>query len=471
MDRHEEPKSTSLLFSDHPRPLTRRQFLSQGLISYSASMFVPSVFSMAFGSKSVFAEGSIGADVPFLVFDLAGGAAMPANFLVGGAGGPEDLLKSYDTLGWDPRAGGSLDRSFGLPLAAANGGGKDSKILAGILATASEGARHNLRMGSFCHFSQDDSSNNKTSAVALVAKAGLRGHHIPNGLGQNASLSGGNSEAIGAEPLYKPLQIKRVTDVTESLSYGPGLKDFPSAALRALGLGARRLSALQNNKLDKKQRGNELGQATDKAHEANLVYAEGVKGVDPRQEEQFKTIYGLNEVTGPDNADAVKASIVMNVLKRNVGPGVITIGGCDYHDSTQTTGDNKDLEIGREIGRAVEAAHQLGKPLFFQILTDGGVYAKDGKREWIGDSGDRSLSVVGFYNPKGASNQPRLQVGRYTDGQGIDRDSLVGSDPVKAAYAVFANYLNVCGRLGDFEKVAPRGVFTPQELDSLLVFS
>ena len=38
------------------------------------------------------------------------------------------------------------------------------------------------------------------------------------------------------------------------------------------------------------------------------------------------------------------------------------------------------------------------------------------------------------------------------------------------AYAVFGNYLNVCGRLGEFENYAPRGTFTPSQLESLMVF-
>jgi len=457
-------ESKPLLFEGHPRPVTRRQFLSQGLISFSATMFTPSLFSLL-APGTARAEEAIGVDVPFLVFDLAGGAAMPANFLVGRKNGPEDLLKSYDTLGWDPRESNALDSTLGLPLSL-----KTSKVREGIYATTSPEARKNLRLGSLCHFSQDDTSNNQTSAVALVGKAGLRGLHLPTGLGMQATLSGGNSDAVGKDSLYKPLAIKRVSDVTESLSFGPGLLNLPSGVLRRLGLSAKKLSAIQSDRLLKKQRGPELSAAAEKAYEANLVYAGGVQGVDPRLEENFQKVYGITKNTATDNEDAVKAAIVMNVLKRNAGPGVITIGGCDYHDNTQTTGDAKDLEIGREIGRAVESAHRLGKPLFFEILTDGGVYAKDGKREWLGDSGDRSLTVVGFYDPKGAPSQRRLQIGQYTDGQGIDRDSVIGSDGVKAAYAVFANYLAVCGRLGDFEKVAPRGIFTPSELDSMVVF-
>jgi len=457
-------KLKKLLASGHAKPVTRRQFISHGLIAGGATLFLPDMFSL-FGSGNALAAEAGVPDVPFLVMDLAGGAALPGSFLVGRNGGPEDFLKSYDTLGWDPREGGALDTSMGLPMSA-----KYSFIAKGIYQTTSAEARRNFRMGSIAHFSQDDTSNNESSAVALVGKSGFKGVHLPTGLGQKASLSGGNSEAIGKDALFKPLAISRVTDVTESLSFGPGLKGARPDVLRALGLSAKRLSALQATRLKQKRRGAELGAAAEKAYQSNLTYAEGVQGVDPRLEADFQKVYGINPNTSSDNADAVKATIVMNLLKRTAGAGVITIDDCDYHNRGIEAQDAIDLIIGKEIGRAVEAAHRMGKPLFMQILTDGGCLAKDNIRSWEGDSGIRSLTVMGYYNPKGASSQPRLQVGQYTDGQGADRDTLVGTDAKAAAYAVFANYLSVCGRLGEFENTVARGILTPQQLDSLLVF-
>lgn len=457
-------KLKALLSSGHEKPVTRRQFISHGLVAGTATLFLPDMFSLI-GSGIARANGAGAPDVPFLVLDLAGGAAMPGNFLVGRNGGPEDFLKNYDTLGWDPRESGALDTSMGLPMSA-----KYSFMAKGIYETTSAEARRNFRMGSVVHFSQDDTGNNESSAVALIGKSGLRGAHLPTGLGQRASLSGGNSDALLKDALYKPLAISRVTDVTEALSYGPGLKGTPPGVLRALGLSAKRLSALQADRIKRKRRGGELSAAAEKAYENNLTYAEGVQGVDPRQEADFQKIYGINANTATNSVDAVRATIVMNLLKRTAGAGVITIEDCDYHNRGLAATDAIDLGIGREIGRAVEAAHRMGKPLFLQILTDGGCLAKDGIRSWEGDSGIRSLTVMGYYNPKGPADQPRLQVGQYTDGQGADRDTIVGTDAKAAAYAVFANYLNVCGRLGEFENTAPRGIFTPAQLDSLMVF-
>src|SRR5690606_28490834 len=120
----------------------------------------------------------------------------------------EDLISSYDLLGWDPRAGASLDARFGVPMAA-----RYSHMLAGILPTASAPAQANLRMGSFCHFARDDTSGNPLSSGSLVARTGYRGLIVPKGVGTRSSNSGGNSDVVGADPTLRPLAVSRVSDI------------------------------------------------------------------------------------------------------------------------------------------------------------------------------------------------------------------------------------------------------------------
>ncbi|MEQ1876894.1 MAG: hypothetical protein ABL958_09630, partial [Bdellovibrionia bacterium] len=111
-----------LLFENHKKPTSRRDFLASGLTSMAAYSFLPSLFTAipykAFGAGEC--EGGAGENklIPFLVFDMAGGGGLPANFLVGRQGGAKDLLSSYDLLGWDPRASG-IDERFGAPMAPA----------------------------------------------------------------------------------------------------------------------------------------------------------------------------------------------------------------------------------------------------------------------------------------------------------------------------------------------------------------
>lgn len=448
--------------------VTRRDFLSHGLIAFGAVTALPSIFGLGLRSALAAECGGESASnmVPFMVFDMAGGAALPANFLVGNKGGAQDLIKSYNLLGWDPRASGALNTDFGLPMSA-----KYSKILEGILQNASAAARANFRMGSICHFAQDDTSSNKLNAAALALKAGFRGMYVANGISLEGSLSGGNSAGVIESAAFRPTQVRNINDVLGATSFGgTAFNGAGVSKLKALAEGAARLSRVQKEAFMAMTGGPEMGELSKCAYEKSLEFVSGVQGLDPRQDEFAQRVYQINGGTDASSRAAVAAALTMNTLKGYSGPSTWTLGGCDYHDGTQTSGDQKDLEIGIEIGRSVELAYQTGKPFFFQLLTDGGCGAVMNTRQWGSDAGDKCMTVMGYFDPKGPPKMIRDQVGHYTDGQGAERATLIGSDPQLVGYAVLANYLNICGKLADFHTYAP-GVFTGAgQLDKLLIF-
>ncbi len=103
---------------DHPRPITRRQLISQGFMSGAATLAMGSAFSLFSNPRAAYAalagdleplkagcpqiKGNVFNPVPFICFDLAGGANMAgSNVLVGGQGGQFDLLttQGYSKLG------------------------------------------------------------------------------------------------------------------------------------------------------------------------------------------------------------------------------------------------------------------------------------------------------------------------------------------------------------------------------------
>ena len=439
-------------FADHAPPVTRRQFLSRGGFALSATLMAPTFLSGVLKANAHDPASCAAAAndnfIPMLVFDCNGGAALPGNFLVGGAGGPQDLLPSYNTLGWDPRAAGALDTRFGLPMSA-----KLSQILAGIIANASPAAQANFRMGSFCHASQDDSQINLTSALILALEHGSSGSIVQRGLGlggdRGTNLSGGNSSAVDQSSALQPVNVASVNDVLNAVSMGPALDTLSLASRRSLLQSVLNMSKEQLMAIS----GGSPGPFADQmfcAYQNAASYTDAGKALDPRNDAAMSKIYAINGQTAADSGDLISAAIVMNVLKKQSGPGVITINGCDYHDGTQTAGDGIDLNIGVQIGRAIEAAYQLKTPLFVQIITDGGLFASTDTRNWGGDSGDKSMTVVGYYNPNAV---PKLlkpaspQIGSYNIGQGADQSTLIGADTGKVAYASFANYLQVCGAL------------------------
>ena len=91
---------------DHPRPVTRRDFLSQGFITGVGTAMTAGVFSLFANPRAAFAALSPDLEalklacgiatqgagkIPFICFDLAGGANVAgSNVLIGQQGGQLD---------------------------------------------------------------------------------------------------------------------------------------------------------------------------------------------------------------------------------------------------------------------------------------------------------------------------------------------------------------------------------------------
>lgn len=462
----------------HKFPTTRRDFLKYGVIPFAGQILMPTFLTQLFTNTRAFAQSDGRSDpsagyIPFLIFDMAGGGALPGNFLVGQQGGPEDLCSDYSLLGWNPRASGALDKSFGLPMAR-----NASQLLAGMRQAASPQALANLRMGSFCHFSQDDTSSNQTSALTLIARAGLRGKFLDKGVGVINSLSGANNDVALKETQYKPLFVQSPLDIQNSISHGPAFADSSDDEILSLSRLILNLSREQIKNLSNNEN---LIQSAGNGYLATQAYGKTIAGLDASQDPDVAQVFQLNQRQiislnqGGDlkSDNHVFGSIVYNVLMGNTGPGALSLGEFDYHDKGQAFADARDREMGIQIGRAVELAYRKKTKFVFALSTDGGVSSKPGERDWQADSNVRSMTVMGFYDPEKAPEQRRLQVGAYTsDGIVNQEHPLMGggadSAPIKVAHAVLANYLSACGKLGEYEKAG--GTFRNEQLDQVLIF-
>ncbi len=414
-------------YQDHKCPMSRRDLLKLGLIA-GGGCITPLSFM-----ERIYAQATK-ANVPFLVFDLEGGASMPGNFLVGQKGGPTDLCATYKQHGWDPRASDSLDLSFGLPMSK-----KASQMLAGIKQTLPDNLKSenqiNFKMGSFCTFTLNDTNLNRISALTLISKAGLTGSYLKNGISQRPTLSGGNSEVYLPDSRFRPTSVGDLNSVLALTSYGEKFERLEPSQRKAI------FEQL-------KQYAGDIPMMRDIYEELSTGGMSEPK-MDPRRS-AIADVYGLApDSTGPE---ALEAGIVYNVLQGHCGPGALTTAGCDYHNNSRTLGDGIDLTIGRSIGRAIHAAYILKRPLFFQIITDGGVTdsgasAENYERIWKADENLHSLSVIGYFNPEQGVSMRKLQVGHYTEAGQLDVNTIAGRSTEIIATGALANYLNVSGQI------------------------
>ena len=426
-------------FQDHKMPTSRRDFIKLGLIAGSGMLLPPFI-------PYANAETAKNAKIPFMTFDLAGGASLPGNFLVGMQGGPEDLAKDYVGNGWDPRLSGALDHTYGLPMSALESG-----ILRGLKETLPPSlqlaTQTSFKMASHLHFSLDDQSTNKTSALTYISKAGLKGSVFSGGLSTESSISGGNSRGLLEDSAYKPKSVRSITDVLDLTSFGEGFGSLTNPSQSKL------FGFLS------KQKNPELQKHYDQLEGFGKKHMQG----DPRNDAFCNQVFGLDS-----REELIEAAISHNVIKNYTGPGVITIGDCDYHDGSRDNGDRKDREIGRKIGNAIHLAYLNNTPLFFQIITDGGMSAPSFERNWQSDTPLRSMSIMGYFHPTKTVELRKQQIGAVVENSETNITADISSSADKAALSALVNYLYLNDDLESLDSVFGR--LSESEIDELLVF-
>src|SRR5882672_10183093 len=228
-----------LRHQNHRKPVTRRDFLAQGFLTGSATVMAPSILGLLLNPRMAHALSqdiidlkalcniTAGAGkIPFICFDLAGGANIAgSNVLVGQQGGQLDLLSTagYSKLGLPGNmtpnssigAGSFIDRQLGLAFHS------DSAFLRGILERTATTTRANVNGAIIAALSQNDTANNPHNPMYGLYSAGALGDLLPL-IGSDSSDFGGNSMAPSymMDSTVRPTKVDRSSDVTGLVDTG-----------------------------------------------------------------------------------------------------------------------------------------------------------------------------------------------------------------------------------------------------------
>jgi hypothetical protein len=499
---------------DHARPMNRREFLARGLMRGAgvvSSLGVMSLFSHPRAAWSALAPdlealkgpcniAVAGAGkIPFICFDLAGGASIAgSNVLVGGINGQEDFLSTagYSRLGLPGNmlpGNGFTDRTLGLAFHS------DSQFLHGILEKTSLGTQTFTNGCVIPARSENDTANNPHNPMYGIFRAGANGELLTL-IGSRSSDSGGNS--VFPPSLFdasaRPTKVDRPSDVTGLVSTGKlvGLLDQSDAV--AVMESIARISRM---KLDTVTPG--LGITADDVLR-DLVECGYIKAADIA--DRFGNPAALSVTEDPDivgdggifslaefNNDAEfrkTASIMKLVVNGYAGAGCVTIGGYDYHTGERGTGELRDLRAGRCIGACLEYAARRNMPLMVYVFSDGSVASNGrvddsvngrGKGEWTGDSSATAASFFLVYNPGGRpllSGSTALQMAQRqqlgymrSDGSVETSATPAANNPNLLVEAVLLNYMGLHGEVSQFATRFPNhSLGNSTSLDRLTAF-
>ncbi|MGD8572589.1 MAG: general secretion pathway protein GspF [Gammaproteobacteria bacterium] len=431
-----------ILHENHKRPVTRREFLGAGLISGSA-MVLGNPLTMSLLSNPAYAatrescglEGSFTGRIPFIAFDLGGGANMTgSNVLVGGPGGQMDFLSTagYNKLGLPgdmvpglaeatpttTSNGDHTDTSFGLAFHS------DSAFLRGMLAVTSPTTRSNTNGCVIPARSDNDTGNNPHNPMYLINMAGATGNLLGL-IGSQSAVSGARSmaPATSINLKYQPTKVDRASDVTGLVDTG-GLVGLLSQA--DAGVVMESIERLSAAKMGISGTGsiNATDVVKDLVHCGYLKTTDNVnKYGDPASLDLFAdpnvtgilgggiTVDGVTADLGQGFYEKV-AAVMKLVIDGEAAAGSISEGGYDYHNGTRATGELRDLRAGIGIGMCLEYAARSNpqKPVMIYVYSDGSLASNGriddsvdgrGKGEWTGDNSSTAASFFLVYNPGG----------------------------------------------------------------------
>jgi len=516
-----------LRHENHARPVTRRDFIAQGFLSGGAVVIGPAWLGALL--KASRAGAALSPDInlllppgqcnvptafgalPFICFDLAGGANLVGSeVIVGVQGGQANFLSTagYGRLGVPgnmvPSSSANIDPSLGLLWHA------DGAIKRGILSKATTPATAAGTNGAvFCAMSQNDTQSNPHNPMYGIAKAGAQGLLLTL-IGTESSVSGGNSLAPMAmiNPALQPTTISQPSDSIALVPMPPGGTPDPLAVAvlesqARISSGSTPVSGAQDpaafsGALDPSVHlyPTDATKDTTLKNQVRCNYVKAAHTADKFGDPAALDPLKDQLITGGaapiflasdfSDSDVAKTATVMKlVINGFAGAGTITMGGYDYHDGTRATGEMRNFKAGQMIGAVLEYAQRKNTPVMIYVFSDGSLNSNgmvdsstDGRNKlgWQGDNSSVASTFFLVYSPKGRpglrNGTAGQQIGYFSaDGNVVSTSSPAANSVNQLVELVILNYMGLIGTDSQFPTLFPmQGLGPASALAALTVF-
>ncbi len=500
----------------HKAPRTRRDFIAQGLRTGPAIVAAPSLLALLMSNKAAALSPDLSGlkdacgitdgagKIPFICFDLAGGAAMTGSeILAGQSGNPLNFLSTagYAKLGlpgnMTPASATTdfINEEFGAPWHS------DGAILRGMLGSTQVATRAKVDGFPIAARSENDTGNNPHNPMYGINRIGADGQLLTL-IGSQNTDSGGNSMAPIAmmDPAARPTKVDRSSDVTGLVDTGELGTLFSNTDDAVAVLES--MTRLGHVKVDlaKTRLGANSLSANDVAlkelvrcgYVKSTYLADQVRDkealnpdVDPFIVGQADSIFTQAEYNA-DNEFRKTAAIMKMVISGYAGAGTVTMGGYDYHGQGRNTAETRNFRAGRCIGAALEYAARKNKPLMIYVFSDGSLSANGvvnnsvegrGKLDYASDNQSTACPFVLVYRPGGRpvlKSAARRQIGSFNAAGDVVTTSSPAANAVNLLVeTVLLNYMALHGEQNNLDQPAffPRhGLGASASREALTIF-
>ncbi len=518
-----ETGQAPLQHENHEKPVTRRDFLAQGLISGGAFVAVPSIFAGLLKPGKVEARVeqladcgiSIGASgkAAFMCFDLAGGANLAGSNVIVGSNLQTDLLPAvaYENLGLpaaiNPNVAGKV---VGIDGSANPAVGEiafhvDSALLRGIKNAASLTTLVNVNGSVICGRSSNDTGNNPHNPVYGINNAGASGS-IVNIVGTRSSSpdnnAGGRSQAPTSmfDATRLPTKVSSTNEARSLADTGALGTLLPTTEERNALVQA--VENISDRKIDLVNTNVTVGNSVNKVLSCGYQVASNTIGgatsdeLDPSKDTNIDGIMTAMEANANKNLNnktrqlsgdgeySRTAATMKLAIGGYAGAATVQLGGFDYHNNKRLRGEQRDEKAGECIGMALEFASISQRKTMIYIFSDGSVSGNgtvdpelvaatgESKYGWRGDSSTRGVGIMLVYDPAAKPVMRRTQIGSFKTTGTVETAANPASSNVSVmAETVVLNYLAIHNDVASVATVIPNnGLGDTASIDNLIGF-
>ncbi len=513
-----EPLPYELRNLNHRPPVTRREFMARGMLATSATLYGLSGIGLGLLAPRK-ARATLPNDIealvsnpcnihagagklPFIIFDLSGGANLVGSeFLVGQSGGQLDFLSTagYNQLGLPGNmipnsssgAGSFINTSLGIAMHS------DSAILRGIQAFASTTTMANVNGAVFPVISNTDTNINPLNPIfGLYTATGATGALLAL-IGDQATTTGGNSAAPAymVDDTVLPTVITQPSDLTGLVSTGQLAVVFNQADAVQVLSSMERITAMKLGQVSTgiPSQDTALKDIVQCSYvdSAYLVdkYGNAVATLDPTQDANITGSSGIFTAADMQDPEFLTVATTMKAIVNGyAGLATVEMSGYDYHDGTRATGEGRNFKVGQCIGAVMEYASRVGYPVGFLLISDGSLENSNGmadtsaagrdKLVWTNDQSATAAGAMLVFDPKGrpAMTSNGNQIGSYNANGSVNAtSSIVASAPNLFAESVVLNYMALHGQASQFQSVVwaggvAQGLGSAANYQSLIAF-
>ncbi len=380
--------------NDNKNCLNRREILVSAANGVTVLSF-PSLFSKLV--MPTVAE-AVKPDLPYLEMGCSGGAGVYDWFQAVGENG-------------EPMSDNGLARHMLAPDALSRMGAaapinglvspQDSAFVAGLVSTASAAALAVTRIVSvFAQTTNDNQTDDQSPSGILptLARLGLAGQ-ISQTAGTSASNTGSNYIPFETNNSAEYFTISNANSFFGKADLSQYLTNKASGntALRRavvdglIGLSRRDLARLTASPRQAAYAVSSGAAYTKLPEKLSTTTSDSLN---PQNNAAFTGAFPTANFNVAQANSALPTGL-FNVMMGNIAAFGFNEGGFDYHNNTVASVRTKDNNKGAQLGRIIQAAFALQKPLFIRIMTDGGL-GPSGQQPRPSAAGELALASGGL---------------------------------------------------------------------------